>query len=217
MAAAASGGECEDKGTIEAEAIQEPVVEECVVEDASSSKEPCLSGSSVVDETDSGGEAWVLVGSPSPRKKERKQVSESLSFGGLRRVDSQSTACGSISEVKSNYSECGSETGSSTTSLDALPPRVSSTSDQDVHEPLSATMSTEWVSNGGRGNAAEWHLWSPQHLGKSSLFCAVVKNTFLEIEVATPPEGPARMRAHSADARSCSETRILKRGSLHAA
>jgi len=206
MAAVVSGGECEDNAAIEVETIQEPAIEGCVAEDASSSKEPCLSGSSVVDEADTSGEARgeQESPSPSPRKKERKQVSESLSFGGHSRVDSQSTACGSICEVKSNYSECGSDAGSD---MGVLCMVEESFHDVEavgkvILEPLSATMSAEWVSNGGRGNAAEWHLWSPQHLGNSFLFRAVVKNTFLELEVATPWEEPARIRARSVDARS---------------
>jgi len=73
---------------------------------------------------------------------------------------------------------------------------------KDMLEPLFATMAGDWVSNGGKGAAVEWHLWSPKHLDNSFLFRAVVKNTFLEVEFATPQEGPARMRARSADTRS---------------
>jgi len=223
MAAVASGGECHDEDMIEAEEVQEPIIEGCLAEDASSSKEPCLSRSSV-DEADTSGEARSEQESPSlgrktnprdrqgnimkchncqsdqhlsrectspagtsPRKKERKQVVDSESFGGHSRVASQSTACGSSCEVKSNYSECGSEITGSDMGVLSMVDRIS-------------TMPTAWVSNGGRGDAVERHLCSPQHLDNSLFFRAVVKNTFLELEVASSPAEPTRMRTRSVDA-----------------
>lgn len=232
LAAAASGGECEDKGEAEPELEEEAVAEETVAEDVPSGKEAWPSGEAAEEDARSqAGEHEVI--SPSSRKKDRKQVSDVLSFGGHSRVGSQNsawgdTACGSSSGVKSNYSECGSETvesGSDVGDVAVLSVGMECCPDGEAAstvtpEPLPLVMCGEWISNGRYGDAAEWYLCLTSELSErgSSSCCkaedkgllgplhssasavgvrAVVKRTFLDLEVAEKSTGPVRLRSRS--------------------
>jgi len=228
LAAAASGGECEGKGETEAEANEELVPGDApsgketwpsgniAVEEADPS---CLAG----------GEQEMI--SPSRKKDRKQVADLLSFGGHSRVNSQSSawadTVCGSSSGVKSNNSECGSETvesGSDVGDVAVLSMGMDAPPNDtiDVHEivinavpELPSTKSAEWISNGCWGDAAEWHLClpvdlsrpsgnssCPSHLPASSAgFRAVVKRTFLDVEVASWRTEPLRLRARSVDAR----------------